>query len=125
MKKIIFSLFVCFFSATFYGQMKEEIVQIEGILVNTTETSAFYEQKGDDLYSPIWIEFDKTLKLDKKQQNKLFRYNTNGVFIRVVGVKKTGDYFGNSRKFKSEIVVTKILFIGKNQTLDDFQYKED
>lgn len=86
MKKIIFSLFVFFFSATFYGQMKEELVQIEGIYVVTSDTSAFYEQKGDDLYSPIWLEFDKSLKLDKKQENKLYRYNTNGVFIRVVGV---------------------------------------
>lgn len=125
MKKIIFSFIVLFFSSTFYGQMKEEIVQIEGIYLNTSETSSFYEQEDGALYSPIWLEFDKTLKLDKKQQNKLFKYNTKGVFIRVVGIKKTGGEFGYSDEFKAEIIVTKILFIGKNQTLEDISFKKE
>lgn len=119
MKKIILSLIVFFCSTAFYAQMKEEIVQMEGIYVKTSEVSAFYEQSEGALYSPIWLEFDKTFKLDKKQQNKLFKYNEKGVFIRVVGVKKTGGEFGNSDEFKAEIVVTKILFIGKNQTLEN------
>ena len=71
MKKIIFSLFLLLFSVPFYGQMKEEVVQIEGIYVISSETSSFYEQYDGALYSPIWLEFDKALKLDKKQQKEI------------------------------------------------------
>ena len=115
MLKIILLLF----SFNLFAQTESdfEIVQIEGFYTYGWENSSFYEKTQDKLCSPMWLEFDKNLTLSDSMQKVIFDDNLDGVFLKVIGMKKSNGNFGHLGAFSSMITVTEVIFVDSEKGL--------
>ena len=115
MLKIILLLF----SFNLFAQTESdfEIVQIEGFYTYGWENSSFYEKTQDNLCPPMWLEFDKNLTLSDSLQKVIFDDNFDGVFLKVIGRKKSNGNFGHLGASTSMITVTEVIFVDSEKTL--------
>ena len=115
MLKIILLLF----SFNLFAQTESDykIVQIEGFYTYGWENSSFYEKIQDDLCPPMWLEFDKNLSLSDSLRKVIFDDNFDGVFLKVIGEKKSNGNFGHLGASTSMITVIKIIFVDPKKTL--------
>lgn len=119
MKNNILKITILLFSFNLFAQTESdfEIVQIEGFYTYGLENSSFYEKTQDKLCPPIWLEFDKNLTLSDSLQKVIFDNNVDGVFLKVIGRKKTNGNFGHLGASTSMITITEILFVDAKKTL--------
>ena len=119
MRTNILKIIVLLFSFNLFAQTESdfEIVQIEGFYTYGLENSSFYEKTQDKLCPPIWLEFDKNLTLSDSLQKVIFDDNVDGVFLKVIGRKKTNGIFGHLGVSTSMITVTQVLFVDSKKTL--------
>ena len=65
----------------------------------------------------MWLEFDKNLTLSDSLQKVIFDDNFDGVFLKVIGKKKSNGNFGHIGASTSMITITKIIFVDPKKTL--------
>ena len=115
MLKII--LLLCSFNLFAQTELDFEIVQIEGFYTYRWENSSFYEKTQDNLCLPMWLEFDKNLTLSDSLRKVIFDDNFDGVFLKIIGRKKSNGNFGHLGASNSMIIVTEVIFVDSEKTL--------
>lgn len=119
MRYILQTIIFFLFSFNLFAQTESdfEIVQIEGFYSYGWENSSFYEMVQDDFNLVMWVEFDKNLILSDSLRKVIFDDNLDGVFLKVIGKKKSNGNFGHLGTLTSIIIITKIIFVDPKKTL--------
>ena len=95
---------------------------IEGFYKYSWENSSFNQIRNKKVYKNLWAEFDKdfqnisSINFKKISKEKL----SNGVYLKVEGIKTGGGNYGHLGASDSLLTITKIIEIDTTQTINDF-----
>lgn len=112
-------------SSLTFAQTETEQKTFEGYYQNSWENSAFFEQKGEDLYRAVWLDFDtsfiRTDSLTNLLTSEVFE---KGVYIKFEGKRIADGNFGHLGASKEFVTVYKILSTDTSKTLANFPFKK-